>query len=195
LSVEIDINGLKAGDEKAFRQLVDAYGKSIFNLCLNIVTNTEDAEDIAQETFIEAYNSINSFRETAQIKTWLYRIAINKCYDYLRWKKRKKRFAILQPLFNRNEEPIEIPSNFQHPGITLDNKEASKILFAAMESLPDNQQTAFVLYETQGMDYKQIAETMSLSVSAVEALLFRARANLRKKLENFYTDSASNKKQ
>ena len=193
--MEIDINGLKAGDEKAFRQLVDAYGKSIFNLCLNIVTNTEDAEDIAQETFIEAYNSINSFRETAQIKTWLYRIAINKCYDYLRWKKRKKRFAILQPLFNRNEEPIEIPSNFQHPGITLDNKEASKILFAAMESLPDNQQTAFVLYETQGMDYKQIAETMSLSVSAVEALLFRARANLRKKLENFYTDSASNKKQ
>jgi RNA polymerase sigma factor (sigma-70 family) len=195
LSAEIDINELKSGDERAFRQFVDAYGKSIFNLCLNIVTNTEDAEDLAQETFIEAYNSITSFRETAQLKTWLYRIAINKCYDYLRWKKRKKRFAILQPLFNRDEEPIEIPSNFQHPGIVLDNKETAQILFAAMESLPDSQQTAFVLYETQGMDYKQIAETMALSISAVEALLFRARANLRKKLEKYYTKSTSYKKQ
>jgi RNA polymerase sigma-70 factor (ECF subfamily) len=76
----------------------------------------------------------------------------------------------------------------------LDNKETAKVLFAAMESLPDNQQTAFVLYETQGMDYKQIAETMALSVSAVEALLFRARANLRKKLEKYYTGNASYKK-
>ncbi|HXB12048.1 MAG TPA: RNA polymerase sigma factor [Bacteroidia bacterium] len=194
MSAEIDINELKSGDERAFRQFVDAYGKSIFNLCINIVTNTEDAEDLAQETFIEAYNSITSFRETAQLKTWLYRIAINKCYDYLRWKKRKKRFALLQPLFNRDEEPIEIPSNFQHPGIVLDNKETAQILFAAMESLPDNQQTAFVLYETQGMDYKQIAETMNVSISAVEALLFRARANLRKKLEKYYTKSTSYKK-
>ncbi len=192
--MEVDINDLKSGDERAFRHFVDAYGKSIFNLCLNIVTNTEDAEDLAQETFIEAYNSISSFRETAQLKTWLYRIAINKCYDYLRWKKRKKRFALLQPLFNRDEEPIEIPSNFQHPGIVLDNKETGQIIFAAMESLPDNQQTAFVLYETQGMDYKEIAETMAISVSAVEALLFRARANLRKKLEKYYTKSTSNKK-
>ena len=68
----------------------------------------------------------------------------------------------------------------------LDNKETSKILYAALNSLPDNQQTAFVLYEMEGMEYKQIAETMDLSVSAVESLLFRARAALRKKLENYY---------
>lgn len=191
MSEQIDIKSLKAKDEEAFRQMVEAYGKDIFNLCLNIVTQTEDAEDIAQEAFIEAFNNIDSFREDAQLRTWLYRIAINKCYDYLRWKKRKKRFAILQPLFNKEDEPIEIPSNFQHPGITLDNKETAKVLFAAVESLPDNQQTAFVLYEMQGMEYKEIAETMSLSISAVEALLFRARTALRKKLEKYYRDSAS----
>ncbi len=167
--------------------MVDAYSKDIYNLCLNLVTQVEDAEYLAQESFIQAYHSVNTFKEGSHIKTWLYRIAINKCYDYLRWKKRKKRSAFLQPLYNRDEEPIEIPSNFQHPGIELDKKETAKILYVALESLPDAQQTAFVLYEMQGLDYKQIAETMDTSVSAVESLLFRARATLRKKLENFYS--------
>lgn len=182
----IDIEGLKAGDETAFRQFVDTYKKDLYNLCLNIVPNAEDAEDLAQESFIQAYHSIKMFREGSQLKTWLYRIAINKCYDHLRWKKRKKRFAFMQPLVNKEDEPIEIPSNFQHPGIVMDNKETAKVLFAAIESLPDKQQTAFVLFEMQGMDYKQIAETMDMSVSAVESLLFRARAALRKKLEGYY---------
>jgi len=186
MPVEINIESLKAGDEREFRLLVDAYSKDLYNLCLNIVTNTADAEDLAQEAFIQAYHSLATFREGAQVKTWLYRIAINKCYDHLRYKKRKKRFALLQPLFNKEDEAIEIPSNFQHPGIVLDNKETAKILYAALESLPDNQQTAFVLYEMEGMDYKQIAETMELSMSAIESLLFRARAALRKKLENYY---------
>ncbi len=191
---EINIKALKAGDETAFRQMIEEYGKAIFNLCLNIVTNAEDAEDLAQETFIEAWSGIAAFREEAQLKTWLYRIAINKCYDFLRWKKRKRRFAILQPLFNKEDEPIELPSNFQHPGITLENKETAKALFAALETLPDNQQSAFVLYEMEGMDYKQIGEVLSVSIPSVESLLFRARKALKIKLELFYTGSASFKK-
>ena len=191
---EIDIDALKSKDERAFRQLVEAYGKAIYNLCLNLVSTSEDAEDLAQEAFIEAYNSINTFRADAQLKTWLYRIAINKCYDFLRWKKRKKRFSIMQPLYNKEDEPIELPSNFQHPGITLENKETAKALFAALETLPDHQQSAFVLYEMQGMDYKQVSETLSVTVSSVEALLFRARKSLREKLENYYSSNTRNKK-
>lgn len=191
---EADIRSLKAKDESAFRQMIEVHGKAIFNLCLNIVANTEDAEDLAQETFIEAWDSIGDFREGSKLKTWLYRIAMNKCYDFLRWKKRKKRFSIMQPLFNKEDEPIELPSNFQHPGITLENKESAKALFAALETLPDKQQSAFVLYEMEGMDYKQIAETLSVSVSSVESLLFRARKSLQIKLESFYTSSASLKK-
>lgn len=191
---EIDIQKLKAKNEEAFRQFIDAYGKDIFNLCLSIVPNNEDAEDISQEAFIEAHKNIHLFREGAHIKTWLYRIAINKCYDYLKWSKRKKRFAIMQPLFNREDEPIEIPSDFQHPGITLENKEHAKVLYAALETLPENQNTAFVLFEIQGMSYKEISDTMKVTVSAVEALLFRARAALRKKLYKYYNSSASFKK-
>jgi RNA polymerase sigma factor (sigma-70 family) len=189
--VEIDIQGLKAKSEDAFRHLVEAFSKDIYNLCLNIVPSKEDAEDLAQETFIEAFNSIHSFRETAHIKTWLYRIAINKCYDHHKFTKRKKRFALLQPLFNKEDEAIEIPSNFQHPGITLENKENAEMLYAALETLPETQQTAFTLYEMHGLEYKEIAETMSLSMSSVESLLFRARAGLRKKLQTHYLGKAS----
>jgi len=100
----------------------------------------------------------------------------------------------MQPLFNREDEPIEIPSNFQHPGIALENKEHAKVLYAALETLPESQHTAFLLYEMQGLNYKEIAETMAVSVSSVEALLFRARAALRKKLHTYYNDYASFKK-
>ena len=194
MPVEIDIQELKAKNEDAFRQLIDAFGKSIYNLCLGIVPIAEDTEDLSQETFVEAFNSMHTFREGAHIKTWLYRIAINKCYDHLKWSKRKKRYALLQPLFNRDEELIEIPSNFQHPGIVLENKEHAKVLYAALETLPETQHTAFLLYEIQGMSYKEIAETMDASVSSVEALLFRARAALRKKLHKYYYDNTSFKK-
>ncbi len=194
MPIEIDIQALKEKNEDAFRQLVNAYGKDIFNLCLKIIPNTEDAEDLSQEAFVKAFSSIETFREGAHIKTWLYRIAINMCYDHLKWSKRKKRYAILQPLFNREDEPIEIPSNFQHPGIVLENKEHAKVLYAALETLPENQHTAFLLYEMQGMNYKEISETMSLSISSIEALLFRARASLRKKLHKYYSDYASFKK-
>ena len=189
--MEVDIQELKAGNQDTFRLLMETYSRDIFNLCLGIVPNREDAEDITQDVFVEAFRSIKSFREGAHIKTWLTRIAINKCYDHLKYTKRKKRFAFMQPLYDKEDNPIEIPSNFEHPGIAIENKEHAKALYGAMGSLPENQQTAFVLYEMQGMNYKQIAETMALSVSAVESLLSRARGGLRNKLQSYYTQIAS----
>lgn len=157
-----------------------------------MIPNREDAEDITQDVFIEAYKHIRSFREGAHIKTWLFRIALNKCYDHIKYSKRQKRHGIMQPLFDKDDNPIELPSNFAHPGITIENKEHAIALYGALASLPENQKTAFTLYEMQGMDYKQIAETMGMSLSAVESLLSRARAGLRKKLHTYYTNIASN---
>lgn len=183
---EIDIQALRDESEDAFRHLIKTYGKDIFNLCLSIVPNIEDAEDLSQETFLEVYKSIQSFRGGSHIKTWLFRIAINKCYDHLKRKKRRNDIVTFQSLFDREEEPIEIPSNFQHPGILLENKEYAKVLYAALETLPENLHSAFVLYEMQEMSYKEIAEAMSVSVSSVEGLLFRSRKMLRKKLHKYY---------
>ncbi len=189
--MEVDIQELKAGNEQAFRLLIDAYGKAIFNLCLGMIPNRDDAEELTQDVFIEAYKHIASFREGSHIKTWLFRIALNKCYDHIKFSKRKKRYGIMQPLLDKDDNPIELPSNFQHPGITLENKDHAKALYGALNALPENQHTAFTMYEMQGMDYKQIADTMSVSVSAVESLLSRARAGLRKKLQDYYTHNAS----
>jgi RNA polymerase sigma factor (sigma-70 family) len=189
--LEVDIQELKAGNEQAFRQLMHIHSRGIFNLCLGMIPNREDAEDITQDVFVEAYKHIATFREGAHIKTWLFRIALNKCYDHIKYSKRQKRHGIMQSLFDKDDNPIELPSNFQHPGITIENKEHAKALYGALATLPENQKTAFTLYEMQGMDYKQIAETMSLSVSAVESLLSRARGGLRKKLQTYYTRNAS----
>ena len=184
---ELDIQELKAGNENAFRLLMKLHGKGIFNLCLGMIPNREDAEDITQDVFIEAYRYIGSFREGSQIKTWLSRIALNKCYDHIKYSKRQKRYGIMQSLFDKDDNPIELPSNFAHPGIAVENKEHAKALYGALATLSENQKTAFTLFEMHGMDYKQIAETMELTVSAVESLLSRARAGLRKKLRAYFT--------
>ena len=114
--MEVDIQELKAGDERAFRQLMEMHSKAIFNLCLGMVPNREDAEELTQEVFVEAYRHIGSFREGAHIKTWLFRIALNKCYDHIKYTKRKKRFSLMQSLFDKDDNPIEIPSNFAASG-------------------------------------------------------------------------------
>jgi RNA polymerase sigma factor (sigma-70 family) len=154
---------------------------------LNIVQGIEDAEDITQEVFIEVYHSMNDFNEQSAVSTWIYRIAVNKSLDFLRTKKRKKRFAFLTRLFHpETGEQLHEASHFDHPGVALENKERSQILFKAISKLPENQQTAFVLRKIEGFTQKEIAQIMNLSEKAVESLVQRAKENLKKSLGNFY---------
>jgi RNA polymerase sigma-70 factor (ECF subfamily) len=106
--------------------------------------NAEDAEDTAQDVFIQVYESIASFKEESKFSTWLYRITVSKALDHLRKKKRKKRFAFVQSLYNNNDLMID-PPDFFHPGISMEKKENASMLFKAIEKLPPNQKTAFVL--------------------------------------------------
>ena len=148
----------------------------------HFLQNHQDAEDIAQEVFIQVYNSIGKFKESSTLSTWIYRITISKCLDHTRNKKRKKRFAFISSLFSeRNYLLHEVP-DFNHPGIQLDRKEDAAILFKMVNSLPENQKTAFLLNKIEGMSYIEIADVMKLSESAVDSLLQRAKQNLRKKI-------------
>lgn len=175
--------------EKDFQELFNANNKKVFNISLNIVQNTEDAEDIAQEVFIEVFHSLHLFKEQSAVSTWIYRIAVNKSLDFLRSKKRKKRFAFLTQLFHpESGEQLHEVSHFDHPGVVLENKERSQILFAAINELPENQKTAFVLHKMEGFPQKEVAQIMSLSEKAIESLIQRAKENLKKLLENFYND-------
>jgi RNA polymerase sigma-70 factor, ECF subfamily len=117
------VDRLKNGDESAFKYVVETWQDMVYNTALGIVQNNEDAEDVAQEAFIQAHESIDQFKGDSKFSTWLYRITISKALDHLRKKKRKKRFAFLQSLFGTNEEEVRHTPDFNHPGVSLENKE------------------------------------------------------------------------
>ena len=180
------IERLKKGDETAFKEIVESSQGLVYNTALGIVQNPEDAEDVTQEVFVQLYESIKSFKGESKLTTWLYRITVSKAMDHLRKKKRKKRFAFVQSLFGANEELVYDPPDFNHPGVSLDNKEKSKELFKAIDLLPPKQKIAFTLNRIEGLSYQEISEIMKLTVASVESLLHRARKNLRKNLETYY---------
>jgi RNA polymerase sigma factor (sigma-70 family) len=177
------IQGLRNGEEAAFKELVDTYQDRVYNTVISIVQNAEDAEDVTQEVFIQVFRSIHNFKGESKLSTWLYRIATTRSLDLLRNRKSKKRFGFIQRLFGEGTEPLyEIP-DFNHPGVALDKKENAAKLFKAISMLPENQKAAFVLHKMENLSYQQVSEVMKTSVPAVESLMHRAKLNLRKILE------------
>jgi|TARA_B110000908_G_C10258261_1_gene457169 RNA polymerase sigma factor (sigma-70 family) len=179
---------LQSGKQSAYSQLIDDYQQKVFATCISFVPNKEDAEDIAQEVFIEVFNSIHKFKGDSKLSTWIYRITTNKCLEFIRKKNTKKRFAFMQSILG-NEIPMDKTSyftEFNHPGIVLENKERNETLFHAINQLPEIQRVVFTLHKIDGKSYKEISEIIKKSVSSVESLMFRAKKNLQKLLENFY---------
>jgi RNA polymerase sigma factor (sigma-70 family) len=159
----------------------------VFNTAISFVQNREWAEDIAQEVFVEVYESIGKFNELSTLSTWIYRITVNKSLDSIRAQKSKKRFAFITSLFSPETGALRYDtSNFEHPGILAEKKENARFLFKAIDELPDNQKTAFILSQIEELPQKEIAVIMNMSVKAVESQIQRAKMNLRKKLENLY---------
>ena len=179
---------LIAGNQIAYSQLIDDYEQKVFATCISFIPNKEDAEDLAQEVFLEVFNSINKFKGDSKLSTWIYRITTNKCLEFIRKKSAKKRFAFMQSITG-NEIPIDKTSyftEFNHPGIVLENKERNETLFHAINKLPEIQRVVFTLHKIDGKSYKEISEIIKKSVSSVESLMFRAKKNLQELLENFY---------
>lgn len=174
------IEGLKKGSPEAFRALVEQYCRTIISTCYGFLNSTEDAEDVAQEVFIEVYKSVRQFRKEADLNTWIYRISINKSLDLLRKRKRKKRIADLRGLFVSKNRGAGSPHE------KLEEKERREILQEQIGLLAENQRIAIVLSQYDRLTNKQIAEIMETSESAVESLLHRARGNLRKHLAKYF---------
>lgn len=179
------IEQLKKGDESAFRTIVEEWKDMVYNTILGIVQNDTEAEDLTQDVFIKVFEKISSFKGDSKFSTWLYRIATTTALDHLRSKKRKKRFGFLQSLSTDDEERHQLP-DFHHPGIDLDNKERSAVLFKAIDTLPENQKIAYTLHKLEGLSYRDVSDVLRTTVSAVESLMSRANQNLRKQLEDYY---------
>ena len=180
------IEQLKKGDETAFKVIVEQWQDMVYNTILGIVQNETEAEDLAQDVFIKVFEKINTFKGDSKFSTWLYRIATTTALDHLRSKKRKKRFGFLQSLGGGGSDEKEQVPDFNHPGVSLDNKERAAVLFKAIEALPENQKSAYTLHKLEGLSYRDVSEVLNTTVSAVESLMSRANQNLRKQLEEYY---------
>ena len=188
LNEALFIEQLQAGKQSAFSQLLDDYQQKVFGTCISFIPNKEDAEDVAQEVFLEVFKSIHKFKGDSKLSTWIYKIATNKCLEFIRKKNTKKRFAFMQTIMG-NEIPLDKTSYFtevNHPGILLENKEKSAIIFKAINTLPESQRVIFTLAKIDDKSYQEIVEITGKSLSSVESLMFRAKKGLQEKLENFY---------
>jgi RNA polymerase sigma-70 factor (ECF subfamily) len=184
---------LKQGKQSAFGLLLDEYQQKVFGTCISFVPNKEDAEDIAQEVFLEVFKSISKFKGDSKLSTWIFRIATNKSLEFIRKKNTKKRFGFMQRIMG-----VEIPvdqtnyfTEFDHPGVLMENKEKSAIIFKAIDTLTESQRVIFTLAKIDGKSYQEIVEITGKSLSSVESTLFRAKKGLQVKLENFYKNEQS----
>ncbi len=180
------IDRLKKGEESAYKELVTSWQDMVYNTSLGIVQSEADAEDVAQEVFVKAFESIKGFKGESKISTWLYRITVTRSLDFLRSRKRKKRFAFVSSIFGENNQLLINPPDFNHPGVLSENRQQAAVLFKAVNELPDQQKIAFVLTRVEGLGHKDVSEIMGTTVPAVESLLQRAKLNLKKQLEEYY---------
>ena len=177
------ITGILNNDKPVIQFLVNKYHKQVITTAYHFVHDMDDAEDLAQDVCIEILESIGQFKRTASLSTWIYRITVNKSLNFVRKNKRKQLVKQFETFFHRSDgnagAMISEPSANDN---TYDNNERKQILDNAINSLPENQKTAFILSKYEELSYKEITEIMNLSLASVESLLQRAKQNLQKKL-------------
>ena len=181
------IQQLRQGNEPAFQLLVETYRNRVYNAVLNIVQNAGDADDAAQEVFIQVYESVGRFKEESTLSTWIYRIAVNRALDKLRRRKARRRLQQWLPWWMPNEKQTDNTA-FYHPGIALDKKEKAAVLFKAMNALPEKQRLAFTLIKIQGLPYAEAGAILKQSIKATESLVSRAKENLQRRLQYYYNE-------
>lgn len=169
------VNKVLNGDTHSFSYLVEKYKDVVFSIAIKVLRNREDAEELAQESFIKAFKSLHTFKGTAQFSTWLYRIAYNNCISEIR--KRKMKFVSTDDV-QLPDEPEEM--NFD--GIPAENR--ARYVKAALEKLPEDEYTLILLYYFEDNSVEEIVAITKMSESNVKVKLFRAR----KKLQTFLNE-------
>jgi RNA polymerase sigma-70 factor (ECF subfamily) len=174
-------------EEKLFKKIYDSNIKRIYNLCYGYLHNVEDTEDVTQEIFIKIYKNLKKFKGKSSLQTWIYRIAVNEVLDFIKHRKRKKRFGLVRQIISIDEES----ENFEIPSLeekSFDEFQKREILLKAIRKLNINQQKALILFYFSGLTHEEIAEIMRKSVSSIESLIFRAKKNLKTILFNLYSE-------
>ena len=171
------IDQILQGDTDSFAQLVETYQDKVYSLCLRMVGDREDAQDLAQEAFVKAWRGLKFYKHEAAFSTWLYRLTSNVCIDFLRQKKRKSALSLTS---QEEEEQIDIPDPSPQPEELVLQQQRKEAVADAMSQLEDEFRLVLTLRVVQERSYEEIAEIMDLKVGTVKSRLARAREKLRR---------------
>lgn len=177
---------LRQGNEAAFRTLVARFQGRVYSTAFSLLRSAEEAEDVAQEVFVEVYQTVARFRGDATLSTWLYRLATSRALQHRRRQQTRKRFAFLTNLLGIGNQLLHEPPDHAHPQALLEGAQQLQVLQWHIGRLPAQQQVAFTLRHEQELSYEEIAAVLGTSVAAVESLLYRARHTLRQHLQPTY---------
>ena len=195
---EISLEKLVAGDRAEFARLVDTYSSSIYRLGMKMLGNPQEAEDVLQNTFMNALIHLSSFEGRSSLSTWLYRIATNEALMLIR--KRKPEVSLEQESLDGEAESIEDlkPTAFADwsglPEDELLSMEGKKILDMTIQSLPETLRIVFILRDIEGLSIKETADTLNLTETNVKTRLLRARMYLRERLSTYYAEHLQEEK-
>jgi RNA polymerase sigma-70 factor (ECF subfamily) len=185
LSSEELMAKIAEGDNDSFEILVNRHQTSVLNLVYRFIGDRTQAKDVAQEVFIRVWQSARTYLPKAKFTTWVYRITANLCFNELKSARRKKWFS-----FNQSDEDGDLTfedtlaDSAPSPEDVLLEKERSRQISDALQSLPENQRMALILKRYDELSYQEIAQIIGCSVSAVESLLVRAKRALQEKLKD-----------
>ena len=186
-SQEFSLQALQAGDRAEFARLVDAYSTQIYRLALKMLGNEQDAEDVLQDTFMKALQSIGKFEGRSSLSTWLYRIAVNEALMLLR---RQKPTIPVAMDYEDDDDEMQQPTQFTDwcclPEDELLSVESKGHLDEAIRRLPEKLQVVFLLRDIEGLSIRETSEALDLTETAVKTRLLRARLNLREQLSTYY---------
>jgi RNA polymerase sigma-70 factor (ECF subfamily) len=186
---EISLEGLQSGDRAEFARLVDAYSSQIYRLAMKMLADEQDAEDVLQNTFMKALQSIKNFEGRSSLSTWLYRIAVNEALMSLR---RHKPTIPVAMDYEDDVDEIQHPTQFTDwcclPEEDLLSAESKKHLDKAIQRLPEKLRVVFLLRDVEGLSIRETSEALDLTETAVKTRLLRARLNLREQLSSYYRE-------
>lgn len=184
----------RKGDETAFEALVTAHEKRIYNLCRRLVGNPEDAAELTQEAFLNAWRGLARFQGESAFGTWLYRLASNACIDFLRKEKRRQGLSMTVSLEDEEERQVELPDERYTPEGELERTEARRAVAEGLERLTPEHRQGLVMREINGLSYAEICAVLGLEEGTVKSRIARARNALRKVLTeqgNFFSERSS----
>lgn len=187
----------KKGDESAFEVLVTDNEKRIYNLCRRLTGNPEDAAELTQEAFLNAWRGLGRFQGESSFSTWLYRLASNACIDFLRKEKRRQNLSMTVSLDDEEEaRQVELPDERYTPERELERTEVRQAVAAGLERLTPEHRQVLVMREINGLSYAEIGAVLGLEEGTVKSRIARARNALRKVLTergNFFGELSSRK--